>query len=210
MPSTIMFNPDQHHRRSIRLKNYDYSQPGAYFITICAQDRQCVFGEIAVGIMRANAVGNLAATCWQQIPQHFPNTQLDAFVIMPNHIHGILFLLDNNAGVQRMGVQCRGVQLNAPTLNAHKPNTMTPRNPNNMYSQISPQRGTLGVIIRTYKAAVTTECRKAQLAYMVWQRNYYEHVVRDERELQILREYLQNNPKQWEIDQLHPNNPSKW
>ena len=164
------------------------------------------------------------------MPQHFQNTQLDAFVVMPNHIHGILFLLDNNAGVQRMGVHRRGVQLNAPTVNAHAlddstddaptlddrtldaraSKTMTPRNPNNMYSQISPQRGTLGVIIRTYKAAVTTECRKAQLAYMVWQRNYYEHIVRDERELQILREYLQNNPKQWEIDLLHPQNPSKW
>ena len=119
MPSTIMFTPVQHHRRSIRLKNYDYSQPGAYFITMCAQDRQCAFGEIANGIMQTNAVGNIAATCWQQMPQHFHNTRLDAFVVMPNHIHGILFWLDNNAGVQRMGVHRRGVQLNAPTVNAH-------------------------------------------------------------------------------------------
>ncbi len=91
-----------------------------------------------------------------------------------------------------------------------KANAATLRQPNNIYSQMSPQRGTLAVMVRTFKAAVTTQCRQAQMAYTIWQRNYYEHIIRNERELGILREYIQNNPKRWEIDQLHPNNPSKW
>jgi len=90
----MKYNPDIHHRRSIRLRDYDYSQAGAYFITICAHNRECLFGEIADGAMRLNAAGEIAMQCWQEIPLHFPHSALDEWVIMPNHLHGIVVLTD--------------------------------------------------------------------------------------------------------------------
>ncbi len=86
------YNPEIHHRRSIRLKNYDYSQTGAYFITICTKQKQCLFGDIKNGTMRLNALGAIADQCWQDIPHHFSNADLDCYGIMPNHIHGILWI----------------------------------------------------------------------------------------------------------------------
>ena len=86
----MLYDPNRHHRRSIRLKEYDYTQPGAYFITICTHDRAGLFGEIVDGEMRLNDCGRVAEQCWLDIPSHFPHAELDAFVIMPNHVHGIL------------------------------------------------------------------------------------------------------------------------
>ena len=87
----MKYNPDTHHRRSIRLKGYDYSQDGAYFVTICTHNIECLFGKIVDGEMRINEWGKIAERCWLEIPQHYPNVSLDEFVIMPNHIYGILF-----------------------------------------------------------------------------------------------------------------------
>jgi len=87
----MKYNPDIHHRRSIRLKGYDYSQNGAYFVTICTHNRECLFGKIVDGEMCINEWGKIAKRCWLEIPQHYPNVSLDEFVIMPNHIYGILF-----------------------------------------------------------------------------------------------------------------------
>ena len=88
--------PDAHHRRSIRLKHYDYSQPGAYFVTICTHARACVFGDVVDGTMVLNDAGKMAAQCWRAIPEHFPHVALDVFVVMPNHVHGILFIRDGS------------------------------------------------------------------------------------------------------------------
>jgi REP element-mobilizing transposase RayT len=123
-----MKTDNKHHRKSIRLKEYDYSQPGEYFVTICTHSHECVLGKIIHGEMRLNEIGKIVEKCWKEIPIHFPNTELDEFVVMPNHIHGIIVLRDYS----------RDVQLNVPT-------------------RLSPRRWTLSVIIRTYKAAVTTE-----------------------------------------------------
>jgi len=90
----MQYNPDKHHRRSIRLQGYDYSQPGIYFITICTKNHECLFGEILNGEMRLNDFGKIAHQCWLEIPNHFPHIQLDEFVIMPDHIHGIIILND--------------------------------------------------------------------------------------------------------------------
>ncbi len=99
------YDPNRHHRRSIRLKGYDYTQPGAYFITICTHERVHFFGAVVNGVMRLNDAGRIAAQCWRDIPAHFPRVQLDAFVIMPNHIHGVLGIVadDNDAGAQNVG-----------------------------------------------------------------------------------------------------------
>ena len=88
------YDSQKHHRRSIRLKGYDYTQPGAYYITLCTKARQCLFGDVVKGEMRLNSLGYIAFTCWQAIPNHFPHVELDAFVIMPNHLHGILVISD--------------------------------------------------------------------------------------------------------------------
>jgi REP element-mobilizing transposase RayT len=88
------YDPQKHHRRSIRLKGYDYTQPGAYYVTLCTEARQCLFGDVVKGEMRLNSLGHIAFTCWQAIPAHFPHVELDAFVVMPNHLYGILVISD--------------------------------------------------------------------------------------------------------------------
>jgi REP element-mobilizing transposase RayT len=92
------YNPEKHHRRSIRLKDYDYSTPGAYFITICTHQRECLLGEVLNGEMQLNQLGQLASAHWQRLPHHFPTVELDAFVVMPNHVHGILILTNPRRG----------------------------------------------------------------------------------------------------------------
>lgn len=155
----MRYDPERHHRRSIRLKGYDYAQPGAYFVTICTRNKELFFEDDGLRI--------IAERCWLAIPEHFPYVQLDAWIVMPNHVHGVLWIVR------------RGVQLNAPTKG------------------ISPRRGTLSVVVRTYKAVVTTQCRRDGYGYFGWQRNYYGHIVRD-------REYIFNNPLRWHLDRENP------
>ena len=169
------YNPRIHHRRSIRLQHYDYSQPGAYFVTICVQDRACLFGDVVDGEMRLNDAGHTAQECWHAIPIHFSHVDLDAFVVMPNHVHGILVVVDSLAS--------EGAK------------------------NFSPLRGTsktVGSVVRGFKIGVTTWMRTNTVIHGVWQRNYWEHIVRDESELNRIREYIVNNPGQWEMDRLYP------
>ena len=105
----MKYSPHIHHRRSIRLKRYDYSQNGAYFVTVCVQNRKCLFGKIENGEMVLNDAAKIIEKYWQEIPEHYPNVILDAFVIMPNHIHGILIIdNDHNVGVPLVGTQMMG------------------------------------------------------------------------------------------------------
>ncbi len=92
------YDPDKHHRRSIRLKGYDYSQPGAYFVTVCTQDSAFLFGEVVNGVMVLSGWGRVVVACWRGIPEHFPNVELDASVVMPNHMHGIIIINANDVG----------------------------------------------------------------------------------------------------------------
>jgi REP element-mobilizing transposase RayT len=94
----MKYDPQKHHRQSIRIKGYDYSQAGAYFLTLCTYQRQCLFGEIVGGAMQLNPYGQVVEDCWQAIPEHFPRIALDVFVVMPNHIHGILLITDEGRG----------------------------------------------------------------------------------------------------------------
>ncbi|HSM82944.1 MAG TPA: hypothetical protein VLS96_14735 [Nodosilinea sp.] len=100
----MKYNPDKHHRRSLRLKGYDYSAAGAYFITICAFQRHCLFGQVVNGEMQLNEFGQIAAECWQAIPEHFSHIELDEYIVMPNHVHGILVAK----------YTCRGFALQSP------------------------------------------------------------------------------------------------
>jgi len=145
----VFFDRDRQHRRSIRWQGYDYAQAGIYFVTICTQERVLLFAE--------REVWEIAGRCWAEIPQHFP-AGLDAWVVMPNHLHGLIVI---GAGEEQSRDQ-QGVQLNAPT------SLTTPRGDRidsqadvvAPFPNVSPHRNTLGVIIRTFKAAVTTACRR--------------------------------------------------
>lgn len=179
-----------HNRKSIRLPGYDYSQPGYYFITVCIHDRkQRLFGEITNDVMMVNEFGAFTKKCWDEIPVHFPNAQLDEFMVMPNHVHGILRLCASTVGVQN-GVSNVGVQNLEPLRNA------TPTQ--NQFQHIIPR--SIGSIIRGFKIGVTKLVRQQIPNTVVWQRNYYEHIIRDEISLFSIRKYICENPIHWSND----------
>lgn len=196
------YNPTIHHRRSIRLKGYDYSQAGLYFITICCQDRVCRLGKIENGVMICNELGEIAYREWMKTAELRPQIELDAFMVMPNHIHGILKINEmdmdtlhspNNTG-DNMG------ECNSPN------NTGECNSPNNMGECNSPLRSpsnTIGAIIRGYKSSVTKQFGLMGFDEKLWQRNYYEHIIRDEQSYQIISEYIINNPKKWADDKFY-------
>jgi len=169
-------------RRSIRYPGFDYRHPGAYFVTICTYQRRGLFGCVRDGIMQHTPCGRAAQECWQAIPEHFPQVTLDYFVVMPNHIHGILLLNCNG----------RGTACCAPTQ------------PGGRFGEVN--AGSLAVVIRSYKSAVTSQTRRLarDARLIVWQRNYYEHILRHERELAEVRTYIDRNPLQWQFDRENP------
>ena len=181
------------HRRSIRVKDYDYSQAGAYFITICTHDRACLFGKIVDGKMTLNDAGRMAESCWEDIPDHFPHADLDEFVIMPNHIHGTIILTDKdgtNGYCRGEKYYCRGEKFFAPTTAHGKPKGTSK---------------TVGSIVRGFKIGVTKWMRQNTTIRDVWQRNYWEHIIRNDDEMDRIRQYILDNPAQWDMDKNNPN-----
>ncbi len=170
-----------HHRRSIRLKGYDYTQPGAYFITICAYQRMHVFGEVINGKMVLNETGKIARDEWFKTAELRPYVKLyeDEFVIMPNHGHGIIWIEDEIVGTRRRRI---------PTETTEKFG--------------KPVKGSIPTIVRAYKSAVTYAVNAEQnmRGAILWQKNYYEHVIRNDRELQNIGWYIVNNPHNWQLD----------
>jgi putative transposase len=190
----------KYQRRSVRLTDYDYSQAGAYFITICTQSRELRLSDITNFQTALLPIGKMAQEYWLQIPEHFNNVQLNEYIIMPNHIHGILVINTSD--------KCRGVPVNDRNVGALQCNAPTNNRqsnaPTNYYSKISPKKNTLSVIIRTYKTALTHWCRKNDFRHFAWQRSYYEHVIRSMAELNRIQEYILNNPLKWELDRENP------
>lgn len=171
-------DPARHHRHSLRLPGYDYAQPGAYFMTICTHNRVCSLGEMADGQMQLTDWGRVVAECWAAIRDHFVHLTLDEWVVMPNHMHGFL-LIANPVGAR----QCR-----APTT------------PTEQFGQ--PVPGSIPTILRSFKSAVTRciNLLRGSTTPPVWQRDYYEHVVRDKSELSAIRQYIRQNPAKWNLD----------
>jgi putative transposase len=267
----MKYNSDKHKRRSVRLGGYDYSAPGAYFITLCTCQRQCLFGEVVAGQMELNATGLWVQACWQRLPHRFSQVTLDAFVIMPNHLHGILWLGgDRSLDRDRSG---RGEAFGQKTLEQSKiyhPNASPPHNPNvspipdpnvlpmhpngdadaprkgeafrqksgdtpckgEAFGQkileqpeifvpnasplphqpatpIQPngtKSGSIAAIVQNFKSISTRRLNQIQnnMGRTLWQRNYYEHIIRDNTALLHIQNYIRNNPLSWEQDQLHP------
>lgn len=175
-------------RRSIRLFGYDYSQAGLYFVTICVQDRMCLFGDIRVGEMVLNDVGMIVEKCWLDIPNHFPSVKLHEYIVMPNHIHGVLEITDN-VGAKNFS-------------------------PENETLFRSPSK-TIGSVVRGFKIGVTKwyneYCSRANnhsplpVGKSIWQRNYYEHIIRNEEDYCNIAGYIANNPYSWSSDNYYIN-----
>ena len=190
------YNPDIHHRRSIRLKTYDYSRAGKYFLTICAHNRECLFGSIENGVMVLNRAGKIVADAWAKTAEIRNEIELDQWVVMPNHFHGILVIIEGRGTAPGRDtarrIEGRGTARRAPTAERFG----------------HPVAGSIPTIIRSFKSAVTkhiNELRKTP-GHPVWQRNYYEHIIRDEADYDRIAEYIADNPRRWADDSLNPDN----
>ncbi|MBN2485939.1 MAG: transposase [Bacteroidales bacterium] len=182
----MTYNPQKHHRRSIRLKGYDYSQAGLYFITICTHNRACLFGKIENSKMILNECGQIANNEWEKTPEIRNNVELGDFIIMPNHIHIIIRLLG------------RG-ELHSP----NNPNKL--HSPNKQGVCDTPLRSpsqTIGAIVRGYKSSITKQLGLLGFNGKLWQRNYHEHIIRNEQSYMKISEYIINNPANWDNDSL--------
>ena len=180
-------------RRNIRLKGYDYSQPGLYFVTICAYNGQHLFGEVVRGKIILSGIGEIANTLWNEIKTHVHNVRLREFVVMPNHIHGIIEITKHvtnvNAGVhvgathasplQNVQDICRGWACPAPTL---------------------------ATIVGGYKSAVSKHVRRLGFTGFAWHRNYFEHIIRNDHSYEYIANYIINNPTTWEKDRFFQQN----
>jgi REP element-mobilizing transposase RayT len=177
-------NQPRYHRRSIRLPTYDYAQAGAYFVTMVTHQRQCLFGEIVGGQMRLAAYGQVVSEQWLRSALVRGEIELDAFIVMPNHIHGIVIMR-----VQPMAVGAHG--------RAPLPSSLPYRPPRS-----------LGSLVAGFKSAATKRINEIRgtLGVSVWQRNYYERVIRNGEELNRVRQYIIDNPAHWEQDRENPNN----
>ena len=174
------------HRQIHRLPEFDYSQPGAYFVTIVTQDRKTLFGKIVDGEMMLNEVGIMVTALWVAIPQHFPNVESGVFVVMPNHFHGMIFI---TAG------ETQGINVGARHA--------VPQEEGAIERFGKPVSGSLPTIIRSFKSATTKAFHEifGHLEERLWQQSYYEHVIRNERDLQAVYEYIVTNPMNWEKDE---------
>jgi len=203
----MKYDPEIHHRISIRLQGYDYAQPGLYFFTIVSQNRECLFGEIVNGGMALNEAGCMLHDAWNTMPMRFQNMESVGFIVMPNHIHGIIAL------------QCRGEPCVRPLSPIRPYSHLQPHShvcpPRNNHHSYIPPCGTchdsLGRIIQAFKSLTTKEYIQGVKKKMwppfqgrLWQRNFYERIIRDDKELTQLQEYIINNPLKWELDHENP------
>ena len=224
----MQINPTLPLRRSLRLKGYDYSQAGVYFVTLCAQEKICLFGEIVNDEMLGNELGTIVAAEWEKSAEIRSEIELGPYVIMPNHFHGIILIMDpdwspvpnqsvltplrrgdrrvaRSEPVPALGPQCdRGVAGN-PLPPTHPGPGDQPVAPTR-----GPQPGSVGALMAGFKAAVTKRINtdRHQPGTPVWQRNYYEHVIRDEDDYHRIIEYISTNPQRWLEDSLHPSKVS--
>ena len=188
------YNSLKYRRKSTRLKDYDYSQHGCYFVTVTVKNPDCVFGKIVNAKAVLNNAGKVVQRCWLDIPNYFSNSQLDEFIIMPNHVHGIIIIMHKNDTRVHEGVQdVEPLRINSQSI-GHPGK--------NKYQKIIP--GSIGSIIRGFKIGVTKWYRRNTDIHTVWQRNFYEHIIRNEDDLNRIREYIINNPLKWKLDNENP------
>ena len=224
------------HRHSIRLKGYDYTNPGSYFITICSLNREAIFGHIVDQRIVLNCWGIIVSEEWSRTFNMRPGLRSEAFIIMPNHVHGIITIMGNtkikhanpkptailtesaDAGRRGMVHPCRGTVHRAPTMSNGMEFEPLPENPDVQFSPLSPHKfgkhaeqfgkpisGSIPTIIRFFKSAVTKRINELPGAsgIKVWQRNYYEHIIRTETALNQISKYINENPLKWPTDPFY-------
>jgi len=175
---------------SSRLKKWDYKSEGIYFITICTKYMDPVFGYINNGKMILSEIGNIVDKYWRDIPNHFPFVQSDEYVVMPNHIHGIIIILSVETLHRYVFLESKVIEVES-TLMVDK---------NKRMSKISPKQGSISAIIRSYKSICTkTVNQRFNSGKNMWQPRFYDHIVRSETDLNRIREYIKNNPGKWNI-----------
>jgi REP element-mobilizing transposase RayT len=205
-------------RCSIRLRDYDYTQDGVYFVTVCAHNHECMFGEIVGGEMKLNGRGEIVQDCWKAIPQHFEGVELDEYIVTPNHAHGIIVInrweqMSNAAKNVRIGENTETNDIEKGNVGArhalplHK--KYVPSNEDvPMPVPGKPIARSLGIIVGSFKSAATKHINQERgtSGTTVWQRNYYEHIIRNAESLNSTRLYIQTNPAQWDADSENPVN----
>jgi putative transposase len=219
----MKFDPQKHHRRSIRLKGYDYAQPGAYFVTLVAWHRQALFGEGVGGKVRLSALGRIVEQEWLRSIEIRREIRLyqDEFVVMPNHLHGIVWIVEvDGVDVDRRGAWHAPGDI-APgddggARRAPQPGPQTAPQPGSALGpQPAPQPAlyraprSLSSFIAGFKASVTSRANRELDMTGIWQRNYYERIIRNETELKNIWTYIDMNPERWYEDQMHPSTPPK-
>ncbi|MBM4067082.1 MAG: transposase [Planctomycetes bacterium] len=179
----MKYDSDIHPRKSLRLKEYDYSRLGAYFITICTYEKECIFGKVENEYMLLNQFGKIVLEFWNNLPERYANIKLDSFVIMPNHVHGIIKIIDTVGAIHELPLQ---------TANT---NQKTKR-----------RRMLIPKVVGYFKmnSAKQINTIRNSTDIPVWQRNYYEHIIRNENKLNKIREYIHNNPLKWHLDRDNP------
>ena len=188
----MLYDLQNHNRQTIRLKGYDYAQPGAYFVTICAWQRACLFGKIENGVIYLEQAGQDAQSEWLRLAKRFHNADFSEFVVMPDHVHGIIVIKDT---VCRGTAECRNDLI--IELASRAPD-------HERFGH--PVAGSIPTIVRSYKSAVTLQVNHLfqNSNRPVWQRNYYEHVIRNEADFELIHKYIQGNQWMWAEDQLNP------
>ena len=177
MGATMTYDPQKHRRRSIRLKGYDYSQAGAYFVTICIQHGQSRLGTVQDGMLVPSPAGEMVAACWATLPERFPHIDLDVFTLMPNHIHGNILILKTGLNAAQNPIVLGDIVGAFKSITTHQ------------YIQGVREKGW------------------EPFQKRLWHRDYYEHIIRSERALDAIRAYIIHNPANWQADQLHPQAP---
>jgi putative transposase len=187
----MRYDSEKHHRRSIRLQNYDYTMPGAYFVTTCTRERACLFGMIQDREMWLNDAGRMLEQWWFELNRKFSMVDTDEFVIMPNHFHGIVVITDIPVGADlRVGPVSEG---------------------GNPAHQGADAGAPLHTVIQWFKTIMTNEYIRGvnsaswpSFRVRLWQRNYYEHIIRDDKSLHRIRQYISDNPSHWAFDRENP------
>ncbi len=200
----MAYNPNIHHRKTIRLNGYDYSRAGLYFVTICVQDRLCLFGDVVNGEMMLNDSGKMVENEWLKLPQRFTNIELHQFVVMPNHFHAIMEIVGATLVVAQNETVAQNIESGQNDMGQYE-------NPKGQPQGIAPTKPkTVGDMVGAFQSIVTVEYIRGvkNLGWetfngKLWQRNYWEHIIRDEQSYHRIAEYIIHNPKNWDNDKFY-------
>lgn len=193
---------NKYRSESVRLKGWDYGRDAGYFVTICTKNREHYFGKVIDGKMNLTEIGKIAASCWYEIPDHFPFVILDAFVVMPNHIHGIIIINKNNYIPTPVDKQNFEHPQSPHSSENTETQNFTSQPPEVYKNKFGPQSKNLASIVRGYKVGVKKYATINEIDF-VWQPKYHDHIIRNDQSFKRIATYIQNNPAKWSEDKFY-------